>query len=92
MPRACEWLGLLIYIYNEENTPHHRRHVHVKYGEHKAVYDIDSFERMAGSLPRLKHKAMLKILRIHQQEFINFWENEQSENPVRPVNTINPSK
>lgn len=90
MPKLCEWVGILFYIYNEVKTSHHSRHFHVKYGEHRASYDIDSGERLAGSFPRRQEKIVLKILKEHKQELINFWENEQSSDPVTPRPTFRP--
>ena len=35
MPLISSFLGILIYMFKEKNSPHHKPHVHVVYAEHK---------------------------------------------------------
>ena len=50
MPRISEFYGIFIYMYFQDVGQHHAPHVHVRYGEYKAVFAIETGERLAGRL------------------------------------------
>ena len=50
MPRISEFYGIFIYMYFRDVQQHHAPHVHVRYAEYKAVFSIETGERLAGRL------------------------------------------
>ena len=50
MPRISEFYGIFIYMYFQDVGQHHAPHVHVRYGEYKAVFAIETGEQLAGRL------------------------------------------
>lgn len=50
MPRISEFFGIFVYMYFHDVQQHHTPHVHVRYGEYKAVFSIETGERLAGRL------------------------------------------
>ena len=50
MPRISEFYGIFIYMYFRDIGQHHAPHVHVRYGEFKAVFSIDTGGLLAGRL------------------------------------------
>ena len=43
MPRISEFFGIAIYMYHND---HMSPHFHAKYGEHEAIYEIDTLDVM----------------------------------------------
>ena len=52
MPRVSQFFGIVIYMYYNDHMP---PHFHAEYGEHEAIYEIDTLDIMRGSLPRRAH-------------------------------------
>ncbi len=50
MPELSRFLGLIIRMYLDDDSEHHKPHVHVFYGESEAVASLDGTV-LAGSLP-----------------------------------------
>ncbi len=50
MPRISEFYGIFVYMYFRDVQQHHAPHVHVRYGEYKASFSIETGERLAGRL------------------------------------------
>jgi len=48
MPEISRFLGIIIYMhFNDHNPPH----FHVKYGNYKAIININNFGIIEGNLP-----------------------------------------
>ncbi len=50
MSRISEFFGIFIYMYFRDVQQHHAPHIHVRYGEYKATFSIETGERLAGRL------------------------------------------
>ena len=42
MPRISEFYGIFVYMYFLDTRQHHTPHVHVRYGEYKASFSIET--------------------------------------------------
>lgn len=40
MPVISQFYGVIIQMFFDENGKHHEKHIHVKYNEQEAVYDL----------------------------------------------------
>jgi hypothetical protein len=49
MPRVSEFFGIAIYMYYNDHLP---PHFHAEYGEHEAIYEIDTLDVTRGVLMR----------------------------------------
>ncbi len=56
MPVTSMFYGIIISMYYLDNKQHHVPHIHVKYGEDEAVYEIPNGNLLAGSIPINKAK------------------------------------
>ena len=84
MPEICRFFGIIIRMYMEPRTPHHRPHFHAYYQGEVAVYAIDRIELIAGQLPRRQCRLVEAWAEIHQEELLADWERLQSgERPFR---------
>lgn len=54
---------------NEHAPPH----FHASYGEHEAVFCIDSLEVIRGFLPRRAHVLTLEWAALHRRELVENW-------------------
>lgn len=72
MPELSRFYGLVIKMLYFDNEQHHKPHVHVVYGEHKASVAIDG-ELLAGSLPVKQLKLVQAWLVLHEEEAYAAW-------------------
>ena len=71
MPTICTFYGILIQMFYNDHAP---AHFHVKYGEYKAVVDIQTLDIMQGKLPRHAASLVREWGRAHQGELLEDWE------------------
>ena len=63
---------------------HHPMHFHAGYGEHEALFRIDTLEVLAGSLPRRAQALVLEWAAIHREELIQNWERARNgDSPLK---------
>ena len=56
MPAISRFFGIIIKMYfNDHNPPH----FHAEYGEHEAVYVIETLELLRGTLPSRAHAMVV---------------------------------
>lgn len=71
MPTICTFYGILIQMFFNDHAP---AHFHVKYGEHKAVIDIQTLEVTQGKLPRRAFSLVREWAQAHRAELLEDWE------------------
>jgi len=57
MPRVSAFFGIIISMYYNDHAP---PHFHAEYGEHEALYVIDTFAVLRGNLPRRAHALVIE--------------------------------
>jgi len=85
MPTISAFYGILIQMCWNDHAP---PHFHVKYGEHKAVIDIQKGELIEGKLPRRALNLVLDWNELHRAELIEDWrlmEQMQQPKPIPPL-------
>jgi len=63
-------------------------HFHVRYGDHKAVVDIQKLELLEGRLPRRALNLVLDWAELHRAELLENWnlcQALQAPNPIQPL-------
>lgn len=80
MPVISQFYGIVIQMFFDENGKHHEKHVHVKYNEEEAVYDLKG-NMLEGDIPYKKRKLVEAWISIHQEELQSLWTliHEQGE-------------
>jgi hypothetical protein len=66
------FLGILIYMFKEKNSPHHTPHVHAVYGNEKMSIAA-SGEILAGSLPHKQQKYVEAWVALREDEINAAW-------------------
>ena len=85
MPTISAFYGILIQMFFKDHAP---PHFHVKYGEFKAVIDINSLSLLNGKLPRRALNLALDWAELHQAELLEDWrlcEEMQNPKPIAPL-------
>ena len=85
MPIISTFFGIVVRVFHDDHEP---PHVHVQYGEHKAVVEIATGRILAGRLPPRVRRILLEWLRLRRNEVVKAWTiaREQRIPPrVRPL-------
>lgn len=59
MPTISMFYGIIVSLYFQDNTRHHRPHIHVKYQGDEAVIAVPEGDVLEGLLPPGKMKMVL---------------------------------
>ncbi len=85
MPTISVFYGLVIQMFFREHAP---PHFHVKYGDYKAMVDIQLLEVIEGKLPRRALNLVLDWAELHQAELMKDWalcQAMQNPEPIAPL-------
>ncbi len=86
MPELSRFFGIVITMYARDHGP---PHFHARYGEHEALFDVESSQLLRGGLPKRAHDLVDQWSEIHRSELHAAWEAlAQGTNPDRiaPLN------
>lgn len=73
MPVISMFYGIIVLMYFFDDKQHHLPHIHVEYGEEKAVIAIPTGEVIKGSIRATKMKLIQAWIEIHQDELMADW-------------------
>ncbi len=74
MPVISMFYGLIVSMYYLDNKMHNLPHIHVRYNDMEAVYDISNCTILIGSLPSNKQRLIQAWIEIHKEELIANWQ------------------
>lgn len=78
MPEISRFFGIVVRMFVEAGSPHHRPHFHAYYQGRVAVFAVDAVERVGGSLPARQERLVVAWAEIHQQELLEDWRTLQA--------------
>ena len=83
MPTISMFFGIIVRMHCGE-AEHNPPHIHVYYQDDRAVFNIRTFENMAGSFPRKQTRLLEAWMELHQEELLADWElASQGELPFK---------
>jgi hypothetical protein len=85
MPRISEFFGIVIRMYYNDHWP---PHFHAEYGEHEAVYQIETIEVLRGELPRRAHALVVEWTTLHRGELMENWDRAREGLPLRSIEPL----
>lgn len=88
MPTISFFYGLIIQMFWEKNTQHNLAHIHVRYGEFKAVYSIEDGILLAGEIPNSKHKLVLAWIELRREELLADWQLAQEGSALFKIDPL----
>jgi Domain of unknown function (DUF4160) len=85
MPEISRFFGIIIAIfYNDHNPPH----FHAKYGEHKALINIEDGSVLAGGLPRRAQDLVEEWRLLHISDLQDDWNLAAEHKPLRTIEPL----
>ncbi len=88
MPEIARFLGIVIRMYAEPGSPHHRPHFHAYYQDAVGIFGIDSIELIGGALPRRQQRLVEAWAELHQEELLANWALLQAGQPPRRIEPL----
>lgn len=85
MPQICRFFGIIIYMYFNDHSP---AHFHAVYGEHEAVYVIETLETLRGSLPRRAHGMVVEWATLHREDLRQNWHRARQMQPLENIEPL----
>jgi len=75
-------------MYYLDTKQHKSPHIHVKYGEMEAVYQIPDGELLEGQLPVNKEKLVKAWIEIHKEDLMADWQLAVTGNMVFKIDPL----
>lgn len=88
MPVISMFYGLIVYMYYLDTKKHKLPHIHVKYGEMEAVFEIPNGKLLEGSLPSNKEKLIQAWIEIHKEDLMADWQLAVTGNKVFTIDPL----
>jgi hypothetical protein len=88
VPELSRFYGIVIRMFVEVGSPHHRPHFHAFYQEHVAVFGVDPIDLMAGGVPRRQRRLVEAWAELHQAELVADWRRLQSGDPALRIEPL----
>lgn len=85
MPEICRFFGIIISMYYNDHPP---PHFHVRYGEEKALVDIESLTILRGHLSPRVLGLVVEWAVQHRDELVRDWQLARSEKPLEPIDPL----
>jgi hypothetical protein len=74
MPTISMFYGIVVSLYFYDNKQHNLPHIHVRYQNTKAIFNIETSEMIEGDLPKKQQKLVSAWMEIHHDELVADWE------------------
>lgn len=76
MPEIYRFLGIVITMYplkKEHNPPH----IHARFGNFKAKFNINTLEIIDGKMPNKKALLIKEFIEYHKDELLKMWNDQK---------------
>jgi Domain of unknown function (DUF4160) len=74
MPTISLFYGIVISLYYFDNKQHNSPHIHAKFQDYEAVFEIASGDAIDGKLPPSKSRLVQAWIEIHRDDLMADWE------------------
>ena len=85
VPTISAFYGILIRMYFGDHPP---PHFHVRYGEHKARFEISSGELIDGSVPPRAGRLVREWAALHEDELSENFRRCEQRLPLQPIEPL----
>lgn len=84
MPTISIFFGIVISMYFRDTKRHHLPHIHARYQNFNAVFDIENGRLIEGDFPPNKSKLVEAWIEIHREDLKIDWDLAvNGEEPLR---------
>lgn len=74
MPTISIFYGIVIMMHPRKKK-HNPPHIHAKYGDYNAKFDITTGKKTDGRFPKRAEQMVTEFILLYQLELLNMWEN-----------------
>lgn len=85
MPRISAFFGIVVCMFYNDHSP---PHFHADYGDHEAVYEIESIAVLRGQLPRRAHALVVEWASLQRDELREDWERARRSVPLKSIEPL----
>ena len=82
MPEISRFFGIVIRTYHRDHTP---PHVHARYGEYRAKFEIETGALLQGRMPRRAQALVQEWCALHLDELRVVWKLVQDRQPPNKI-------
>ena len=80
--------GIIIFMYFMDNKEHNLPHIHAKYQEFEAVFELEDGNIIKGGFPKNKTKLVQAWIELHKDELKANWELAITGNHIYPIEPL----
>ena len=73
MPTISMFNGILVQMFVLDNKQHNLPRIHIRYAEHRAVFEIPSGNLLEGNLPTRQMKLVQAWIALHEDDLVADW-------------------
>lgn len=88
MPEISRFFGIIIRMFSEDESPHHRPHFHAYYQDRSASYALDPIELLEGSLPTPQKRLVEAWAVLHEEELLSDWKLLEAGKPASKIDPL----
>jgi hypothetical protein len=85
MPEISRFFGIIIAMYYNDHPP---PHFHVRYGQQKAIIEIQSLSILEGKLSPRVLGLIIEWASSHQAELLQNWELARQQEPLELIQPL----
>ncbi len=85
MPEISRFFGIIIAMYYNDHPP---PHFHVRYGQQKAIIEIQSLSILEGKLSPRALGLVIEWASAHQAGLLQNWELARQQEPLASVQPL----
>ena len=85
MPEISRFFGIVVAMYYDDHPP---PHFHVRYGEHRAIVEIETPAVLFGDLPHRVLGMVVEWAALHPAELEENWGRAQARAPLTPIRPL----
>lgn len=82
MPEVSRFFGIVVLMYFGDHAP---PHFHVRYGEHRALVEIELLGVLEGSLPPRALGLVVEWAALHRSELRENWRRAAANEPLQRI-------
>ena len=85
VPEISRFFGIVVAMYYDDHPP---PHFHVRYGEHRAILEIDTAAVLFGDLPYRVLGMVVEWAASHRAELEENWGRARARAPLMPIGPL----
>jgi hypothetical protein len=85
VPEISRFFGIIITINYSDHPP---PHFHVRYGNQKALINIETLSLLRGRLSPRAFGLVMEWAAMHRSELMENWRRAENKEPLQPIDPL----